>query len=68
MKKTAIALMASLLLFASCGKKAEPGTHMHDDGSTHADHAADTAQEEFNAADTTQHMHDSTDHDHSHSH
>ena len=66
MKKTAIALVASLFLFASCGQKAEESTHTHDDGTTHADHAADTTQEEFNAADTAQHSHDSTEHGHSH--
>lgn len=68
MKKVAIALVASLFLAASCGKKSDEGTHTHDDGSTHADHAADTTQEEFNAADTTEHAHDSTTHDHPHPH
>ncbi|MGC1240373.1 MAG: hypothetical protein WA874_02235 [Chryseosolibacter sp.] len=66
MKNTAIAFVASLFLFASCGQKAEDGAHTHEDGSTHADHAADTTQEEFNAADTTHHAHDSTEHGHSH--
>lgn len=66
MKKTAIALVASFFLLASCGQKAEEGTHTHEDGSTHADHATDTTQEEFNAADTTQHSHDGSEHDHSH--
>lgn len=69
MKKVAIALVASLFLFASCWKKSEEGTHTHEDGSTHADHAADTAkQEEFNSADTTEHAHDTTKHDHPHPH
>jgi hypothetical protein len=68
MKKVAIAIVATLFLFVSCGKNSE-GTHTHEDGSTHADHDADTTkQEEFNAADTTQHAHDSATHDHSHSH
>lgn len=63
MKKVAIAFAASLFLFASCGQKSEQ-THTHEDGSVHADHEADTTQEEFNAADTTKHVHDSTTHDH----
>ena len=66
MKKTAIAFVASLFLFASCGQNSKEGTHTHDDGTTHADHATDTTQEQFNAADTTHHDHDSTGHDHSH--
>ena len=66
MKKVAIAFAASLFLFASCGQKTEEGTHTHEDGSTHADHATDTTQEEFNAADTTHHTHDGTEHGHSH--
>jgi hypothetical protein len=68
MKKFAFALVASLFILSSCGKKAEEGTHTHDDGSVHTDHATDTTkQEEFNAADTTgHHHHDSTDHSHSH--
>ena len=53
MKKVAIAFVASLFLFASCGQKSEEGTHTHDDGSVHTDHETDTTQEEFNAADTT---------------
>lgn len=64
MKNTAIAFVASLFLFASCGQKTEEGTHTHDDGSTHADHATDTTQEEFNAADSSEHIHDSTTHTH----
>jgi hypothetical protein len=66
MKKLGIALVASLFLFASCGKKSEEGTHTHDDGTTHTEHSADSTQEEFNAADTMHHSHDSTDHGHSH--
>ena len=68
MKKVAIALVASLFLFASCGKKAEEGTHTHDDGSTHADHTDTTKQEEFNAADTAEHAHDSAKDKHPHAH
>ena len=64
MKKVAIAFAASLFLFASCGQKSEEGTHTHDDGSVHADHESDTTQEEFNPADTTEHVHDSTTHTH----
>lgn len=66
MKKVTTAFIASLLLFASCGQKTEEGTHTHEDGSTHSDHAPDTTQEEFNVTDTTQHQHDSTEHGHSH--
>jgi hypothetical protein len=68
MKKVAIAFVASLFLFASCGKKSEEGTHTHDDGATHADHADTTKQEEFNAADTAEHANDTTKHDHPHPH
>jgi hypothetical protein len=64
MKKIAIAFIALSFLFASCGKKTEESTHTHDDGSTHADHATDTVQEEFNAADTTEHTHDGQSHEH----
>jgi hypothetical protein len=66
MKKLFVAVIASLFILASCGKKAEDGTHTHDDGSTHADHADTTKQEEFNAADTT--AQDTTKHDHPHPH
>jgi hypothetical protein len=67
MKKLFIAAIAALFLVASCGKKTE-GTHTHEDGATHADHAADTTkQEEFNAADSTEHHHqDSAAHKHPH--
>jgi protein involved in sex pheromone biosynthesis len=68
MKKLCIAIIASLFILASCGKKADEGTHTHDDGSTHADHTDTTKQEEFNAADTTGHAHDTTKHDHPHPH
>jgi hypothetical protein len=68
MKKVAVAVVAFLFLFASCGKKAEDGTHTHDDGSIHADHADTTQQEEFNASDTSAHAHDTTKHDHPHPH
>lgn len=64
MKKVAIALVASIFLFTSCGQKSEDGTHTHDDGAEHADHETDTTQEEFNSADTTGHVHDSTTHTH----
>lgn len=65
MKKVAIAFAASLFLFG-CGQKSADGNHTHDDGSVHADHDKNTTQEEFNAADTTRHLHDSTTHDHDH--
>lgn len=64
MKKILIAFAASLFLFASCGQKSGEGTHTHDDGSVHADHETDTTQEEFNAADTTEHHHDHSTHEH----
>jgi protein involved in sex pheromone biosynthesis len=65
MKKLAFALFASLLILSACGNKtSKEGTHTHDDGSTHADHQQDTTQQEFNAADTTGHVHDSTTHVH----
>jgi hypothetical protein len=64
MKKIFIVAALAATLLYSCGKK-EEGTHTHDDGSTHADHAADTTkQEEFNAADTAEHKHDTTTHQH----
>lgn len=66
MKKLALALAAFLIIMSSCGKKAEEGTHTHDDGTAHADHADTTKQKEFNAADSTEHGHDSTDHEHQH--
>jgi hypothetical protein len=60
----AFVIAASSFLFTSCGKKSE-GTHTHEDGSTHDDHAADTVkQEEFNAADSTDHVHSDTTHQH----
>jgi major membrane immunogen (membrane-anchored lipoprotein) len=68
MKKLSIAIIASLFLITSCGKKSEEGTHTHDDGTEHADHSDTTKQEEFNAADTTEHAQDTTKHDHPHPH
>jgi major membrane immunogen (membrane-anchored lipoprotein) len=60
----AFVLAVSTFLFTACGSKSE-GTHTHDDGSTHADHSADTTkQEEFNAADTTEHQHSDSTHQH----
>ena len=63
MKKLFIAAIAASFLFASCGKKSE-GTHTHEDGTEHADHDDTTEQEEFNAADSSNHEHDSTEHHH----
>jgi hypothetical protein len=70
MKKLCMAFIASLFLFVSCGKKTEntESTHTHEDGSVHSDHGTDSTQQEFNAADTAHHEHDSTTHDHSHPH
>lgn len=65
MKKLFIAAMAASFLFVSCGKK-EDGTHTHEDGTEHADHATPTEQEEFNAADSAHHESDSTEHHHHH--
>lgn len=66
MKNLTLALFASLLILSACGTKKSDtkGTHTHEDGSTHADHEQDTTQQEFNAADTTSHEHDSTTHQH----
>lgn len=65
MKRIFILFFALSLFVFSCGKKAEEGTHVHDDGSVHADHETDTTkQEEFTVAgdstatDTTHHDHD----------
>ncbi|MBK8291035.1 MAG: hypothetical protein IPK96_08835 [Flammeovirgaceae bacterium] len=64
MKKLIILFFALSFFFISCGKKAEEGTHVHDDGSVHDDHATDTTkQEEFKvvsdstASDSTEHAH-----------
>jgi hypothetical protein len=59
MKKLFILFFAMSLFVISCGKKAEQeGTHVHDDGSVHADHAVDTTkQEEFTVIDSTEHAH-----------
>jgi hypothetical protein len=47
MKKLFVLLFAVSLFVISCGKKAaEDGTHVHDDGSVHADHATDTTKQE----------------------
>lgn len=69
MKKLAIAFIASLFLFASCGKKSEQeGTHSHQDDSTHETHA-DTTKQELNAGDVVDSVvHDSVEHGHSHDH
>jgi hypothetical protein len=64
MIKVAIALIAAFSILTSCGQKSGEDTHTHDDGTVHADHDADTTQEEFNATDTTRHLHDSTTHEH----
>jgi len=65
MKKLIILFFAISFFFISCSKKAEQeGTHVHDDGSVHDDHATDTTkQEEFKvvsdstASDSTEHAH-----------
>jgi hypothetical protein len=66
MKKLITLFFAMSLFIASCGKKAEQeGTHVHDDGSVHADHATDTTkQEEFAVGDST--AIDSAEHAHQH--
>ena len=57
MKKTVlIAGLISCLLFTACANNNDSGTHTHEDGSTHGDHAHDTtmpAQQEFTVGDTT---------------
>jgi hypothetical protein len=63
MKKLFILFFALSLFVISCGKKAEQeGTHVHDDGSVHADHATDTTKQEAftvagdsTATDSTEH-------------
>ncbi len=68
MKKLCIAAVAALFLVASCAKKSE-GTHTHDDGSVHVDHADTTKQEENKmAGDSTlqESPQDTTAHGHSH--
>lgn len=51
-------LCALLLSLGACSEnKAESGTHSHEDGSTHGDHAADTTkpqQQEFTIGDSVQ--------------
>lgn len=66
MKKLFILFFALSLFTISCGKKAEQeGTHVHDDGSVHEDHAVDTTkQEEFTVSDST--TTDSTEHSRQH--
>ena len=73
-----IAICSFALAFSACSEQSEtPKTHTHDDGSTHADHEADTIkpqQEEFKATDSLnaptdssgkQHVHDDgTEHTH----
>lgn len=46
MKKIFLAIAICGFLFASCGNKSNSnnGTHKHDDGSVHTDHAADPAK------------------------
>jgi hypothetical protein len=63
MKKLCLAAITALFITVSCGKKSE-GSHTHEDGTEHADHTPATEQEEFNAADSTDHKHDSTTHQH----
>jgi hypothetical protein len=48
--------LCTLVFFTACNDSAEAGTHTHEDGSTHSDHAADTAkpqQQEFTVGDST---------------
>ncbi len=70
MKNLCIAAIAVLFFIASCGKKSE-GTHTHDDGSVHADHADTTKQEEVKiVGDSTKQESpkDTLAHGHSHDH
>jgi uncharacterized lipoprotein NlpE involved in copper resistance len=65
MKKLFILFFALSLFAISCGKKAEQeGTHVHEDGSVHADHEPDTTKQETftvagdsTATDSTEHAH-----------
>lgn len=48
--------LCTLVFFTACNDSADAGTHTHDDGSTHSDHAADTVrpqQQEFTVGDST---------------
>lgn len=58
-------ICSAMLFVVSCdNNSSEPDTHMHVDGSTHADHdTTKPVQQEFNVADTVKkdssvHMHD----------
>ena len=48
--------LCTLMLFTACNDQPKANTHQHEDGSTHSDHAPDTArlqQQEFVVGDST---------------
>lgn len=48
--------LCTLVFFTACSDSAEAGTHTHEDGSTHSDHATDLVkpqQQEFTVGDST---------------
>ncbi|HEY0066005.1 MAG TPA: hypothetical protein VGB46_01540 [Flavisolibacter sp.] len=70
MKKTLLfaGILSCLLITACDNNNSTPGTHKHEDGSTHSDHAQDTAtpaQQEFTVGDTT-HKDSSANNEHTH--
>jgi hypothetical protein len=67
MKKLFVLLFAVSLFAISCGKKAaEEGTHVHEDGSVHVDHATDTTKQETFTVASDSTASDSTEHAHQH--
>lgn len=78
MKKAFFVLSIAAFIYAGCGNNQSteeihdhgPGTHVHEDGTVHKDHDV-TQQEEFNVADTSHIMNDTSHHhgpdsDHTH--
>jgi hypothetical protein len=52
-----VSTLCTLVFFVACSEQPKANTHQHEDGSTHSDHAADTAkvqQQEFTVGDSTQ--------------
>lgn len=72
MKKIMITAAALVMLAACGGHSHNHGTHVHEDGTVHQDHSAETAkpaaQESFKAEADTTDTEDHHDHGHSHDH
>jgi len=66
MKKLFALFFALSFFISSCGKKAEEGTHTHEDGSTHAAHLDSTKQQTPTPVDSVEQ--DSIAHGHPHEH